>query len=202
MRKTLLLIRSCTFVCAFTFTQGVVAAERLTAHIPEGWIMGVDRAVGELKVQEFFPPGTESYWEQKVVYESLTTDTLPKPLEYSQGLADQQAERCEAFNAADVFVGFENQYPTVVSVLECGLAKLTGKPIVTMIKIIQGNTSLYTISRIWRLDPVVVAANTPEQEVISDPMKLMPAGEFAAWSATLRDIVVCDTSLDAHPCGK
>ena len=186
---------------ALSFTPFAFAAERLTAHVPEGWIMGVDRSVGELKVQEFFPPGTQAYWEQKLVYESLTSETLPEPLEYSQGMADQQAERCEQFSAADVFVGFENQYPTVVSVLECGLAKLTGKPIVTMVKIVRGNKSLYTISRIWRLEPEVAAAGSPE-EVVTDPKELMPAGEFAAWSRTLRDIVLCDTSLDAHPCGK
>ena len=186
--------------------------------------MGVDSTVGELKVQEFFPPQTESYWEQKIVYESLTTDALPEPLEYSQALAERQAERCEKFTSNDVFVGFENQYPTVVSVLECGLAKLTGKPLVTMVKIIQGNQSVYTVSRIWRLEPRLrsgpeVAQNhdpdkstnldhAPDNnkkaipEVIDDPAKLIPKEEFAAWSQTLRDIILCDTNLPAHPCGK
>ena len=182
------------------------AVERLIAQVPEGWVMGVDSTVGELKVQEFFPPDTESYWEQKIVYESLTTDVLPEPLEYSQALADRQAERCEAFSANDVFVGFENQYPTVVSVLECGLAKLTGKPLVTMVKIIQGNQSIYTVNRIWRLEPridgEIDAGTDAKPKVVSDPAALIPKAEFAAWSQTLRDIVLCDTSLAAHPCGK
>ena len=188
---------------SFTLAPTTWAQEQLSAHVPDQWLMGVDKNVGELRVQEFFPPGTQDYWEQKVVYESLTSDVLPEPLEYTQGLTDQQAERCEAFSAADVFVGFENQYPTVVSVLECGMNKLTGKPIVTMLKVIKGNQSLYTVSRIWRLDPRVDPAAAPEEpQVVTDAAELIPAAEFAAWSSTLRDVVLCDTSLPAHPCGK
>lgn len=197
------LLIPCTLLICTLSATAAQAAEQLAAQVPEQWFMGVNKTVGELHIQEFFPPGTEDYWEQKIVYESLTSDTLPEPIEYSQGLADQQAERCAAFKAADVFVGFENQYPTVVSVLECGSNNLTGKPLVTMLKVIKGNRSLYTVTRIWRLDPKPGGTNEDgETEVITDPAALVPGGEFAAWSRTLRDVILCDTSLAAHPCGK
>ncbi|MEM7096730.1 MAG: hypothetical protein AAF541_00615 [Pseudomonadota bacterium] len=205
------------------------AAEQLTAKVPQGWILGLDNQVGELKVQEFFPPDTEDYWDQKVVYEALTTNDLPEALDYVDGLADQQAERCEEFQRRDIHVGFENQYPTVVSVLQCGINNLTGKPIVTLLKVVKGNRSLYTISRIWRLEPKL-AENGPGDHVktesiaesgtesmaesgtestaetnraaamLTTPDTLIPKSEFAAWSATLRDVQLCDSDLPAHPC--
>ena len=207
----------------------VSAAEQLTGKVPEGWIMAVDKQVGELTVQEFFPPDTSGYWSQKVVFESLTTADLPDPLEYAKGLATQQADRCEAFTQTNIFSGFENQYPTVVSVLQCGTNKLTGKPIITLIKLIRGNQSLYTISRIWRLDPkptgLTTAPTTPpavpsatepstaaqaqllnrqllNKHLLNKPENLISQGEFAAWSQTLRAITLCDPELAAHTCTK
>ena len=113
------------------------------------------------------------------------------------GLADQQAERCDEFQRRDIHVGFENQYPTVVTVLQCGINNLTGKPIVTLLKVIKGNRSLYTVSRIWRLEPTVAEDGST---ALSKAEELIPTSEFAAWSATLRDVLLCDSELPAHAC--
>ncbi|MEM9624160.1 MAG: hypothetical protein AAF993_21150, partial [Pseudomonadota bacterium] len=74
------------------------AAERLQAQVPEGWFQGVDKQVGELAVAEYFPPGTEQYWAQKLVFESLTSTHLPDPIVYVNGLAEQQSKQCTEFN--------------------------------------------------------------------------------------------------------
>ncbi len=167
------------------------SAERLHAEVPDGWFKGVDSQAGELTIEEYFPPGTEDYWAQKVVFESLSGADLPDPIVYLDGLAEQQQQRCEEFSHHNVFAGFENGYPTVVRVLQCGLAKLTGKPVITVIKAIKGNRALYTISRVWRLETPAAGQD------------LMPPGnmaELAAWSNTLQRIQACDPGLAAHPC--
>ncbi|MEM9622597.1 MAG: hypothetical protein AAF993_13165, partial [Pseudomonadota bacterium] len=91
-----------------------------------------------------------------------------------------------------------NGYPTEVQVLHCGAAKLTGKPIVTMIKAIQGNQSLYTITRIWRVEHSDAATGEKTEEVELLPRENM--AEFAAWSNTIAQIQACDDNLPAHRC--
>ena len=168
-----------------------IAQEYLVAQVPDGWIKGVDREVGELMVEEYFPADTQDVWEQKVVYESLTTQDLPDPIEYVEGTAASQADKCDAFANNPVYAGFENGYPTAVNILQCGVNNLTGKPILTVIKAIKGNKSLYTITRIWRLEP------SKDKTLIED---IMDQAELAAWSNTLRKIIVCDNNLVAHSC--
>ncbi len=186
--------------------QSPAAAERLLAEVPENWFQGVNKQVGELTIEEYFPPDTTHYWSQKLVFESLTSTNLPDPLVYVKGLAEQQADRCEPFQHQSVYAGFENGYPTVVEILQCTQAKLTGKPVVTMVKAIKGNNALYTISRIWRLENQPETAGVaPDHAANADSPGegLMPAStlaEFAAWSNTLKRIQVCHDGLAAHPC--
>ena len=150
--QTLLLLWPLT-ACANNEPAALSAAppsqdsERLSAEVPEHWQKIVDRKVGDLHMVEYYPPGADEDWEQKLTIESLAGKDLPDPLVYAAGLAEEQQGLCEDFKDNAVFAGFENGYPTTVHVLECGQSKRTGRSVVTMVKIIQGNKSLYTISR-------------------------------------------------------
>ena len=81
-------------------------AEQLQGHVPEAWVLGVNRNVGELSIHEYFPPDTEQHWQQKVVYESLTTDQLPDALHYADGLVEQQEKGCEDFSENKIFYAY------------------------------------------------------------------------------------------------
>ena len=161
--------------------------ERLLAQIPEGWIKAVNNKVGELLIAEYFPPDTKEQWEQKLSLESLSGIDLPDPIDFVEGLVSDQSDACNKFSDSTIFSGFENGYPTAVHMLECGSNKRTQNYLLTVIKVIRGNKSLYTITRIWR----------PSDAKQDDPIEPMSVG---AWSNKLREFKVCDPNLAAHPC--
>ena len=151
-----------------------------------------------LTISEYFPPDTGTTWTQKLSYEVMSGTGLPDPIEYAHGISEQQAEYCKEFTANTVFAGFENGYPTMVHLLNCGRNERTQKPIVTMVKAIKGNEHLYVITRIWRLEapPAQLTDNAEE----TDPVSMMPLEELAGWSQVLRAVTLCNAALDAHPC--
>ena len=182
--------------CAATPSVHASDTERLLVEVPEGWLKVVDRKVGSLHMAEYYPAkvleNQAEDWQQKLSIEALSGSDLPDPLLYVEGLAEEQEKVCNKFTDNSVFAGFENGYPTVVHMLECGESQVTGRAVVTMLKIIQGNESLYTVSRIWRLPP-------PAPPMASDTIAIDQA-ELGAWSQALRKVTVCDPSLAAHPC--
>ena len=188
--------------------------EKLMLEVPAEWVQVVDRTVGNLAIAEYYPGDTTDDWLQKITVEALSGEGLPDPLVYAEGLADEQSDVCNRFSANPVFAGFENGYPTVVHLMECGQSKRTGKALLTMLKVILGNKALYTITRIWRLEPAALAVLPDSHEANSDganpatakaepvPIEPLPIdqAELAAWSHTLSKVKVCDTALQAHPC--
>ena len=184
------------FGCASTPTVQAGDTERLLVEVPEGWLKVVDREVGTLHMVEYYPAkvleNSAEDWPQKLTIEALSGSDLPDPLIYVDGLVEEQESLCNKFTDNSVFAGFENGYPTVVHMIQCGESQRTGRAVVTMLKIIQGNESLYTVSRIWRLPP-------PRPPMAEDTIAIDQA-ELGGWSQTLRKVVVCDPSLAAHPC--
>lgn len=174
--------------------EEVADSERLHAEIPETWVKVVDRQAGNLHIQEYLPPESPIPWQQKLSYEAMGGRGLPDPLVFVDGLAVEQKALCNGFEDTNIFVGFENGYPSVVRMLQCHENKRTGKPIVTMIKAIKGNAALYTVTRIWRLEPPVPQLQQPDTAVAPEKP------EIAAWSQVLRRVQACDVNLDAHPC--
>ena len=200
--------------CATSSSAAAEVTEKLLVEVPIGWVQVVDRTVGNLSIAEYYPGDTTDDWQQKITIEALSGEGLPDPLVYADGMADEQSEVCNHFSDNAVFAGFENGYPTVVHMMECGQNKRTGKALLTMLKIISGNTALYTITRIWRLEPAAIAvlphanpetsrangATPPAREPV--PIEPLPIdqAELASWSHTLSKVKVCDTALQAHPC--
>ncbi len=189
---TLLLLSACSSAApAPSAPESAPRTERLTVEIPEGWSRYADRRVGNLHTAEYYPtPEPKEDWERKITIEALSGDDLPDPLIVAEGLAAEQADVCNQFEADPVFAGFENGYPTVVHMMDCGESQRTGRQLLTMIKIIQGNDALYTVTRIWRFPPDASAeAASPVENA-----------EVAAWASTLRAVTVCDDTLAAHRC--
>ncbi len=172
------------------------ASEQLSAAIPEGWIKVVDRYVGELHIVEYYPPDSSTEWEQKITVEALSGDDLPDPLIVADGLAEEQKDVCNDFRDNTVYAGFENGYATVVHMMECGQSQRTGKTLLTMIKVIQGNKALYTVTRIWRVEPP--APQLGEEAAAS----AIDEAQVAAWAQSLRAVQLCDDTLAAHRCAK
>ncbi|MCR9260138.1 MAG: hypothetical protein NXH95_10470 [Pseudomonadaceae bacterium] len=185
----LLLLTGCT-----TTSSPVQAekSERLNVEIPVGWAAAISRTVGDIQVAEYYPPGSSQEWEQKISVEALSGTDLPDPLIFTEGMAEQQSRVCNRFSVNPVFAGFENGYASSVQMLQCGDNKRTGKDVVTVVKAIRGNDSFYTVTRIWRLDP---APPPLAPETIN-----LDQNELAAWSYTLRNVLVCDPALEEHPC--
>jgi hypothetical protein len=185
------------FGCATGSSAIADETEQLRVDVPFDWVQVVDRTAGNLAITEYYPGNTTDDWQQKLTIEALSGEGLPDPLVYAEGLAEEQSEACNHFNDNAVFAGFENGYPTVVHMIECGQNKRTGKALLTMLKIILGNKALYTITRIWRLEPAVLS-----DEAQPTPIEPLPIdqAELAAWSHTLSKAKVCDTALQAHPC--
>ena len=160
-----------------------VRDEHLITEIPENWLQIINSKSKNLQVAEYVPPDSTEQWQQKLSVEAMSGSFLPDPLEFTDAWAEEQAQVCNDFQDLPIHSGFENGYPTVVRMLICGQNKQTGKPLVTMIKVIRGNESLYTVTRIWRLEKLPP-----------------PRAEIAGWSAALRKTVACDPDLAAHPC--
>ena len=68
--------------------------------------------------------------------------------------------------------------------------KRTKLPIVTMIKVIRADQSLYTVTRIWRLQ---------EAAVSGEPLTLAPEA-IGQWSDVLRGTYACNPADEEHPC--
>ena len=192
LAASLLLLSACTSAAPAPDAQeSEPQAEQLTVKIPEGWSKYADRRVGDLHTAEYYPtPDPTDNWERKITIEALSGDDLPDPLIVAQGLATEQKDVCNEFEDNPVFAGFENGYPTVVHMMKCGASQRTGRQLLTMIKVIQANDALYTITRIWRYPP----------SASPDAASPIDEAEVAAWASTLRDVTVCDDTLAAHRC--
>ncbi|XOV84170.1 MAG: hypothetical protein ACFHXK_03420 [bacterium] len=187
----LLVLAGCTTTSAPVKAE---KSERLNAEIPVGWTVAVSRTVGDIQVAEYYPPGSTEDWQQKISVEALSGADLPDPIIFTQGLAEQQSRACNRFSTNPIFAGFENGYASVVQMMQCGDNKHTGKDVVTVVKVIRGNDALYTVTRIWRLDP-------PPPPLAPETIHL-DQNELAAWSQALRSIQVCDPALAEHPCAE
>lgn len=171
--------------------QSSLEGERITAEIPSGWLKVRDTQLQMLHIREYVPPDTGETWTEKLTIEATTGDPLPDPLEFVLGWAADQSNQCIEFRDNAIFSGMENGHPTVVRLLECFAAKRTRKPIVTMVKVIQGQEALYTVTRIWRLE------TNFDPEV--GKLALAP-NAIANWSDALSRTTACTPGHSEHPC--
>ena len=171
------------------------ASEQLRLEVPEGWVKGIDRNAGNLRLAEYYPAATPETWTEKLTVEALSGDNLPDPLVFATGLAEEQREVCNDFSDDSIFAGFENGYPSTVHLMQCPQNKRSGRALITMIKIVKGNEALYTITRIWRFAAM-------EKDPASGELPEIPIDHesVGGWSHVLSKMTVCDPALAAHPC--
>ena len=154
--------------------------EYLQSEVPDGWIRINSNHNDMLGVSEYVPGDTTGEWQQKITYEALSSaDVDMDPLKMLEGLANGQGPQCEHFVDNPIYAGEENGFPTVVRLFECHGNKQTGKPLVTMIKVIKGKTALYSVTRIWRLEAPAEGEPLPIDQ-----------SELAAWSNHLNKAIL------------
>ena len=161
----------------------VTSTEHLNAEIPEGWVQVLNSKTENLSLAEYLPSDHAIPWHEKLSIEAMSDPYLPDPYVFVSGWSQDQQRLCDDYTDTAIFSGHENGYPVIVRMLICGKNKRTGKPLVTMLKVIRGNQSLYTITRIWRVEQLPL----PEQTI-------------AGWSRALKKTIVCDPERPAHPC--
>ena len=164
--------------------------EHLITQVPEGWILVRDSKIANLHLSEYVPPDSAENWQEKLSIEAMQGGDLPDPIDFLAGWAFEQSELCENFVDSPIFSGYENGYETNVRLLECRINKRTKLPIVTMIKVIRADRSLYTVTRIWRLQ---------EAAVDGEPLGLAPEA-IGQWSDVLRETYACNPAVEGHPC--
>ena len=188
--------------------------ETLKAEIPATWVQLLDRRAGDLYVAEYYPPADVALlaatrngaaeWQRKLSIEVLATRPLPDPLVVVGGLIETQAETCDEFSEQGIFAGFENGYPTAVHMLQCPRSKGTKRGFLTMIKVIQGNEGLYTITRIWRTAASEIPPPPPLGIKQKDNGPLIEVqidmAEVGAWARNLRSFALCDAASDDNKC--
>jgi hypothetical protein len=163
--------------------------ERLLAQPPQGWKEIGSATTPNLRTATFIPEAEdESDWRRMIRFEAMTEDPLPDPIEFIEILTTGQNDRCGTFESYPTFSGFENGYPTSVSLLFCARDRTSRLAETTMIKTIQGNDRFYVITRALRSEPV------EEEEAPVDETTV------AAWSLYMKSVGVCDTARPEHPC--
>ena len=167
------------------------AAEYLQAQVPQGWSLHRDIQTGLLRTREYYPSDDVGAWEQRLKIESLSGQDLPDPLVVMAGLAGERAQRCDSFKRSTLFAGIERGYPTVVDTLTCSRHTRSGRPMLSMIKIIQGKHALHTLSRTWRLPPI----DQPTRES-PDFNRL----QVASWANALSKVYVCNPRIPESGC--
>ena len=162
--------------------------ERLLAQPPDGWteVFATDRA--GIKIAEYVPPDSPEEWVEKVTFEALTGVQLPDPIEFLTDLAADQKANCDGFQDHNTFSGYENNYPTSVRLFACTNNPLFKKGQVTLLKVITGDESFYTISWSLRTEPWV-EGQMPGVEA-----------EIGIWAKYLSAIGVCNPDASDHLC--
>ena len=186
--------------------------ERLAVEVPEGWRQLLDRRVGALYLADYYPVAdvdklinsdpaeASAAWADKLSVEILAVQPPPDPLVVVQSMTQSQIDACENPSDQGVFAGFENGYPTVVHILQCPSARATNRGLLTLVKVIQGDQALYTISRIWRVEATVLPPPEGEGATQPPPEVAVNPTDVAAWANTFKRFALCDPAAADHPC--
>ena len=137
-----------------------------------------------------FIPDEESVaeWSTRLTLESFSDLVDADPIGMLQGEVEQDQDRCNFVQNFNLFSGLENNYATSVRLYMCGENAFAKRGEIKLIKAIQGNDFFYLIKLLKRLDPFT--KNQPD----------IAQEEIAAWSAYLRQVSLCDTAREEHPC--
>lgn len=178
----------------FVTSTHAAPAEKLITEVPKHWVKTLDRRLGNLHLVEYYPPGPDENWTEKLTIEVLSTPTPGDPLQHAQALADTQRNQCARFSDHGVFAGIENNYPTNVTLQHCVELTEPRGTLSRMLKIIQGQQALYTVVRAARFKtPNTVTPGAATRAPV-DPSMLK------VWSTAMRKTVLCNPVLNTPRC--
>lgn len=167
----------------------VLSGEKLLAAPPAGWnkIYGLNN--GTTRLTDFVPPNqSKAEWSTKLSFESHDSLTDINPIAILMGDLENLKDICEPIQSFNLFSGEENNYPTSVRLTFCGKNAHSSKGEVSISKVIQGNDYLYIVKMIHQVEPY------------TDPEAAITKEEIAVWSQYFREITLCDSRLETHPC--
>ncbi len=178
--------------CASTPAETDTDTEHLRAEQPEGWLDGTHTLTSKLRMAEFIHPQMRADgWGEKIQFERIEAQPVAPAADFIGHMREDLEGSCPEGRLYNTWSGKENGYPTEVALMVCPKNAITQLGQITMLKVIQGNEALYTITRAKRLDAFDTSADANE----------MPKEDIANWSAYLSAISVCDpTRAEAHPC--
>jgi len=136
----------------------------------------------------------EDGWQEKISFERLLGTPVADPLEYLDELRKDTQAACSDGAFHPIASGYENGYPSAVALIVCPRQAVSNTGQLTMIKVIQGNTAFYTITRSIRTPPF---PSDKDGKPIEPPVEKETIGGFSVY---LKAITVCDPTRPAHPC--
>ena len=167
----------------------VESSEQLLATPPPGWKLVYQLNNIASRLSDFSPQGeTNSEWKTKLSFESFSELRKVDPIQAMSSEVEQDKKRCNFVQHFNLFSGFENNFPTSVSLFMCGKNLNSDFGEVKMIKSIQGNDYLYVVTLIRKIDPF-----KPNEADFKEE-------EIAAWSTYFRGISLCDNKHQEHIC--
>jgi hypothetical protein len=178
------------------------SAEILLAAPPAGWAQVGGSRSESLQLAEYVPEAElksnpeaeQGTWKEKITMERLAGAPVPDPLDFLEGLRADHLASCTHGSYAPISAAEENGYPTAVALLACPKLSLIELSQVTLIKVIQGNAALYTITRSIRGAPQTLADAKDNSAPALDAVLV---GGASVW---LRAISVCEAGSAEHPC--
>ena len=169
--------------------QQAQTSERLLAQPPANWQLTYQLNNIATRLTEYVPADeSQSDWQTKMTFESHSNLKDVDPISIVMGEIKRLQGICSHIEQFNLFTGLENNYPTSVQLMQCGNNSQTGSGEINLTKAIQGNDYLYII-RLIRKVPIFESGEASIAEA-----------EIAAWSTYIRDITLCDSQDEQHPC--
>ena len=184
-------MRNALFLLTVFLSLPVWAEEELAMpQFPGGWIEVYSKHGGE-DVAEYVQPGqTAENWQRKIVLD-VHHDLKNLPLDALQRrAAGQNREACTGIREGVFQSGVNNGYPSAFWTLGCERDKASGFGETRYSKAIQGATSLYVLTYIWRTPPFIKTSPAISAKDIETAMTFLTTS------------VVCDNAEPGKFCPK
>lgn len=182
MRKILLLLF--LPLCAFAQAQPVYQGEQLQVNLPYGWHVETHSQSKKMFQSFYLPNGqTLENFEQLAKIDIYYGVTKTKLKSFVKTYTNKQQQNCPSLITTALKPAKQNDYAIFTGALYCPKTKNTQQGRVTIFKVIQGDSSLYMIQRIWQGYQFTTAKDSP----LTDSLK-------GSWTEFLKQSYVCDSS--------
>ncbi|MEM6707205.1 MAG: hypothetical protein AAF648_00310 [Pseudomonadota bacterium] len=119
--------------------------EVLFAIPPRGWALESATTTGKLRRARYLRDPEAEYVESLTI-ETFPAEDSPDPLLFLDGLAADEADRCDGFSRQGIFAGEEAGLPAAVELLQCPYRSVNGRAWTRLVKAIQGTTTYAVVT--------------------------------------------------------